>query len=139
MIHIGIDPDTEKSGVACWDSELKAFDYIKTMSFWEIIEEFALWNIPFKVHIEAGWLIKKSNWHANKKQSKIVGEKIAKNVGSNHQVGILLKEYCEHNNIEYRLVKPKGKLNAKTFKNITGYEDSTNPEKRDAGMLVFGL
>jgi hypothetical protein len=139
MIYIGIDPDIEKSGIACWDSESKSFDYIKNMSFWEIIEEFELWNIDINVVIEAGWLIKKSNWHGRAYQSKSVGERIAKNVGSNHQVGILLAEYCEKNNIKYELVKPKGKINSESFKEITKYTKRTNQDQRDAAMLVFGF
>ena len=39
MIHIGIDPDINANGVAVWDTENKAFDFIKNMTFWEVIEE----------------------------------------------------------------------------------------------------
>ena len=137
-IFIGIDPDVELSGIACWDSELKAFDYIKKMSFWDIIEEFKSWNIPLNITIEAGWLIRKSNFHSRSKQSKQVGEKIAKSVGRNHQVGILIYEYCLRQGINVNLVKPKGKINANTFKNITNWQTRTNSEMRDAAMLVFG-
>ena len=144
-IFIGIDPDTDKSGIACWDSELKAFDYIKAMQFWEVIEEFEAWNIPFHVTISAGWLIPKSNFH-NKdriikgkivKQSKSVGEKIALAVGQNHEVGLLIEQYCIINGIPYTLAKPQGKVNAQTFKNITKWQKRTNQDMRDAAMLVF--
>lgn len=139
MIYIGIDPDVKENGVAVWDSELKAFDFIENMDFWEVIEEFESWMIPISVVIEAGWLIKKSNWHNRKGQSKAVGEKIAKSVGANHQVGILFYEYCLKNNINVTLEKPKGKVKADYFKKLTGYKKQTNQDKRDAGMLVFGL
>ena len=135
--HIGIDPDTEKNGIACYDSETKTFVYVTNMSFWQVIEEIESWLIPIHVVIEAGWLIKKSNWHNRAGQTKSTGEKIAKAVGRNHQVGILLYEYCLKNNIEVTLVKPKGKINKTTFKNITKWEKRTNQDSRDAGMLVF--
>jgi hypothetical protein len=138
-IAIGIDPDVDNSGIACWDKTTKSFDYIKNMSFWDIIEEFEAWNINIEVVIEAGWLIKKSNWHGHSLQNKSVGERIAKNVGSNHQVGKLLNEYCLKKGIKVTLVKPKGKINAKTFKNITNYKERTNQDKRDAAMLVYGM
>ena len=95
-------------------------------------------NIPINVVIEAGWLHKKSNWHGRAGQTKSVGEKIAKSVGRNHQVGILLKEYCEIKGIKHTLVKPKGKVKADYFKKLTGYTKRTNQDQRDAGMLVFG-
>lgn len=139
MIYIGIDPDIEASGIACWDSETKEFDYIKSMSFWDVINEFECWNIHINVIIEAGWLHSKSNWHGRAYQSKSVGERIAKNVGSNHQVGILITEYCEIKNINYRLVFPRGKVKADYFKKLTGYTKRTNQDQRDAAMLVYGL
>jgi len=139
MIYIGIDPDIEASGIACWDTETLEFDYIKNMSFWEIIEEFDLWNVRITVIIEAGWLISKSNWHGKAYQSKSVGEKIAKNVGSNHQIGILIAEYCEKYGMAYELKKPLGKVKSDYFKKITGYTKRTNQDQRDAAMLVYGL
>ena len=138
MIYIGIDPDVEKSGVAIYDTSDKSLElYCKT--FWEVIEEIEAYLHPITVVIEAGWLIKKSNWHGKVNQSKTAGERIAKNVGSNHQVGKLLVEYCEWKNINYKLVKPMGKIDHFRFKKFTGYKGKTNQEKRDAGMLVFGL
>jgi hypothetical protein len=68
---------------------------------------------------------------------------ISKKVGRNHQVGMLIGELCERNGIDYEIMKPlklvKGKkMDAKTFKLITKYEGRTNPETRDAALLVFG-
>lgn len=129
-IHIGIDPDLIKSGVAVWDSELKQFDFIKRMAFWEVIEEIECWNIPVEVVIEAGWLNKPKNFHDKKlivsasnaagklkltgaaRESfiynylKKAGERVSANVGENHAVGKLLEQYCQDNKIRYRLVQP---------------------------------
>lgn len=136
-IHIGIDPDVHKSGIAIWDSKNKRFNYIGLMSFWEIINEFESQTKPFEVVIEGGWLINKSNWHDRPGQSKQAGEAIAKNVGRNHQVGLLLRDYCKNNRITVRTPTPQGKITDFGFKKITKWAHPTNQEQRDAAMLVF--
>lgn len=136
-IHIGIDPDVEKSGIAVWDSELKQFDFIQRLTFWQIIDVIDAYSEPIEVVIEAGWLSKKSNWHGNTKQSKQVGETIAKNVGRNHQIGILLEQYCKLSNIRCLLMPPRGKVIESTFVNLTKWDSKTNQDERDAAMLVW--
>jgi len=138
-MFIGIDPDVDKSGFAAWDGN--QFVELDNMVFWEIIDALAnystLYQRRLRVMIEAGWLNKKSNYHYAKNKS--TGERIAKNVGSNHQVGKLLAEYCDTNNINFELIRPTNKkLDSISFKQLTGYSKQTNPEKRDAGMLVWG-
>lgn len=137
-IFIGIDPDVDKSGFAVWDKEEKTLEVSKK-TFWEMIEGFQSRSVPFRVIIEAGWLINKSNWHGNSGQSKRAGERIAKNVGSNHQVGKLIEQYCIKNDIPYSLVKPKGKVSAEYFKKVTGHSKGFNQDMRDAAMLVYGM
>lgn len=140
MKWIGIDPDVDKSGFAVWDSDSKTLEVVFCESFFEILEniEFQIISFDVTVIIEAGWLIKKSNWHNKKRQTKAVGEKIAKAVGANHQIGKLFVEYCKINNIKFIEVKPMGKKNAEQFKKITGWAKRTNSEVRDAAMLVYG-
>lgn len=141
MIYIGIDPDVDKNGFAYYHTLTKSLE-LKSYSFWDLIEEIERvlyildFDDSFHVVIEGGWLNKKSNWHGG---NKLASSRIAKNVGSNHQVGKLIVEYCEQNGIPHEVVKPtKSKLNAETFKKVTGYEGRTNQETRDAAMLVFG-
>lgn len=141
MIFIGIDPDVDKSGFAVWCSKSKALKELKVSRFFELIYEIdSIISEGFEVVvcIEAGWLIKKSNFHSRKGQTKAVGEKIAKAVGANHQVGKLIAEYCDNKKIAFGLIKPQGKKNADEFKKITGYVKRTNSEMRDSAMLVFG-
>jgi hypothetical protein len=100
------------------------------------------------VLLEAGWL-NKSNFHLQykDKKGKIVkinskqAAETGRRVGQNHQVGILILEMCQGMGIPCRLIKPLDpnlwKDSAAVFKNITGYEGVTNPEKRDAAMLGF--
>ena len=141
MIYIGIDPDVDKNGFAVWDANDKSLNYIGVCRFFGLINEIESLIATGEdviVFIEAGWLIRKSNFHSKKGQTKSVGEKIAKAVGANHQVGKLLAEYCDDKKIAYALIRPQGKKKADEFKRITGYQKRTNSEMRDAAMLVFG-
>lgn len=160
MIYIGIDPDVDKSGVAIFDSDTKSFDDITTMSFWDLVEYIEGWLIPITVVIEHCWHDNKANFHGRYAQSKSVGETIGKHVGANHQVGRLLEEYCMTHDVDYDLVKPltfseknvyrmiaktklytkeqtPNKIKSDTFKKVTGYQDRTNQEGRDAALIVM--
>jgi hypothetical protein len=96
------------------------------------------------VHLEAAWLIQKSNWHTSYKDkfgkvhemSSLVREKAAKNVGENHAVGKLLELYLKKHNIPYKLYKPNpgrdSKWDANWFNKITNFNAKSNQEQRDA-------
>jgi len=137
-IWIGIDPDIDKSGVAVWDSSRCILESIECLSFFDAIETIELLDEFYNaiVIIEAGWLIKKSNWHGAK--NKNIAAKIGANVGANHQVGRLFAEYCTEKDVNYVLERPMGKKDAKEFKRLTGWTRRTNSEQRDSAMLVFG-
>ena len=133
---IGIDPDLDKSGVAIWasDKTLK----LECLNLPELVGFFtANKNEIEKVVIEAGWLIKKSNWHGGAKLG--IAEKKAKNVGENHATGKHIECFARAIGLNVQLLKPQGKKTHDEFVRITGYEGRTNPEKRDAGMLVYGM
>lgn len=142
MLYIGIDPDVDKSGIAAWIDK-KKYLKIESMSFFDIYEGLRLLKeeqIEIKVRIEAGWLNQKSNFHNRPGQSKRVGERIAKNVGSNHQVGKLIGEMCEHLGIEYEFVKPMGKVTPEYFEKLTGIKvKKKDQDMIDAAMLVYGI
>lgn len=135
-IYIGIDPDIDKSGIAVWnkaDRSLKLF----TLSFFDVLFLLDTHQPHCSIIIEAGWLNKLSTWHAAQGRAS---ERIAKNVGENHAIGKLLKQYCSRNRYRYELKQPKrSKVNAEQFAKMTGITERTNQEKRDAAMLVYGL
>lgn len=137
MIKIGIDPDVDKSGICVFSTNYKKIVELKNEPFFTILEILDGYQLMFDVvvYVEAGWLINKSNWH--KDQGQLRRERIAKNVGANHQIGKLFEQYCIEQNISYKLIKPKGKIDAKRFKMITGWAGRTNQDMRDACMLVF--
>lgn len=136
-IIIGIDPDLEKSGVAILGQSLE----LKNLTFSETVELFRTHQDEIKkVVVEAGWQNKKSNTHGRIGQSKIVGERIAKNVGENHATGKLLVEMARSLGLPVVEVKPtRTKLKAEDFNRITGWQGRTNQEQRDAGMLIWGM
>jgi len=140
IFYIGIDPDTNKSGFAVYNADSKRLTLVKSLKFPELINELERWEYRIiKVRIEAGWLNAKSNFHSSAGQTKAAGERIAKNVGRNQEVGKKIAEMCDYMGIEYELIKPIGTKNidSKTFAKITGWVGSTNQDSRDAAMLVW--
>ena len=102
---IAIDPDTEKSGVALLDlkrSEVEA----RAMPFPELLDmlrDVSQWTSPLKVIVEGGWLVAKSNYHYARGKG---GERIAKNVGANHETGRKIVEMLEYWGIQHEVVHP---------------------------------
>ena len=132
---IGIDPDCSKSGVAFYEDEIT----VKMLGFFELYDFLLKNKDKIKIVIvESSWLVGKSNWHSNPKQSKFVGETIAKKVGANHETGRKIVEMCEYLGIRYTLQMPLGtkNINSVIFKSLTGIK-SSNQDMRDAYMIVY--
>lgn len=147
-IIIGIDPDTDKNGVAIYER----IEGIKTISFKSLpffgLFDFLVHNSPRinTVVIEGGWLNSKSNFRNTKGTS--VNATIGKYVGANHETGRKIVEMCEYLGVTYRVVKPlrkiwkgrDGKITHPELENFTKLKLSrTNQEQRDAALLVWGL
>lgn len=134
-LHIGIDPDLHKSGYALWwpeERKMELFDYTMYELMCELLYQHRSHDVT--VYLEAGHTVKK-HWH-----KKSVGT--ANNVGKNHAVGQIIEAFLKAEKIPYMLLKPAGYSNYDhgTFCKITGWpvKVKTNPEKRAAGMMVFG-
>lgn len=142
IIYIGIDPDTKASGVAHYNKQLQTM-VLHNMPFFDLYDYLlksklvTRYGIRLKVIIEAGWLKKKSNWHGDVKQEKHVGERISKNVGSNHETGRKIVEMCNYLEIEHELVLPMGKVTPEYFASMTG-QKVRDQDMIDAGCLVWG-
>jgi len=134
-ILIGIDPDVTKSGIAIKRGGVLE---VSTMSFFDLLNTLkAIANSNVLVRIEAGWLNKKSNFHGNKAQSKVVGERIAAKVGANHEVGKKIVEMCEYVGVAYELGRPMtSKWTPQYFERITGIK-TRNQECVDAAVLIL--
>ena len=141
---IAIDCDVDKSGVAYLFVPTREFtlssltfpkllDYLQTVKFT---------IIDVVVIVEAGWLNAKSNFHG---QSGNAGQRIAKNVGANHQTGKHIIEMCKHIGLEVVEQKPIAKTWRGRDKKITheelayftGIMGKTNQEERDAALLAW--
>lgn len=134
---IGIDPDTQKSGVAVWVREKRQLMVAAPLTFFELFDILSLNKPKIElVRIEAGWLNAKSNFHGRPYQTKAAGERIAKNVGSNHEVGRKIVEMCQYLEIPHVTVKPLGKVNRPYFEAITKLKGK-NQDVMDAVMLVW--
>ena len=102
---IAIDPDTEKSGVALLDLKHREAE-ASAMPFPELIDmlrDVSQWTSPCKVIVEGGWLVSKSNYHYAKGRG---GERIAKNVGANHETGRKIVEMLAYWGIEHEVIHP---------------------------------
>jgi hypothetical protein len=148
-VIIGIDPDVDKSGVCLLYTHSQhvllanvAFPALldKLLELRESTKRIGLCLI---VVVEAGWLVDKSNYHETHGSA---GEKIAKNTGSNHQVGKLILEMCRHYGIEcdeqYPLTKgwrgPKGKITHEEIASfISSFPKFSNQETRDAALIAW--
>ena len=104
---IAIDPDTEKSGVATLDLDGMEV-HAEAMPFPVLLEELSNTQClsrgkNFKVIVEGGWLVSKSNYHYARGRG---GERIAKNVGANHETGRKIVEMLAHWGIEHEVIRP---------------------------------
>ena len=143
---IAIDPDVDKSGVAALQIEGKHL-VMHSLKFPELIDLLKWINedkihFPFMVVVEAGWLNAVSNYHTAAGRR---GQRIAKNVGANHQVGKMIVEMCEHYNIPVTTIKPlkkmwqgkDGKITQEEIASFTGIIGRNNQEERDAALLAW--
>ena len=145
---IGIDPDKVKSGVAWLKPSTKQLE-LSNLSFPLLLEYLQYCkrkseelNESLVVVVEAGWLNAKSCFHAAQGKQ---AEKIAKDVGANHETGRKIIEMCEHYGINVVAKAPlakcwKGKdkkITHDELASFTGIMGRTNQDARDAALLAW--
>lgn len=138
---VGLDPDVDRVGYALLNPNKELF--LERKSFFDLVDWFSFMSErPYLVastliKIEAGWLNSTANYR--KGGNPKVREEIARKVGRNHQVGILLAEACERYKLDYELIKPTvTKTTPAMFYKITGIK-TKDQEMIDAAMLIVGL
>ena len=132
MIYIGIDTGVN-TGVAVWSILEQKF--ISVFSC-KILEAF---NFVLDINEETTITLiiedaRKRKWYGDNAESKRQG------AGSIKRDCQIWEDFAQMYNIESFFVHPKRnmtKLNAKTFRQITGWQGRTNEHSRDAAMLVF--
>ena len=147
-VIIGIDPDKEKSGIGILNMSTRKLE-LTYMSFPVLLDNLQAWkkdeadnNRKVIVIVEAGWMNAKSCFH--KAQGKSA-EKIAKDVGANHETGRKIIEMCEHYGIEVIAQAPlrkcwrgkDGKITHEELAYFTGITGRENQDARDAGLLAW--
>lgn len=155
-IIIGIDPDSEKNGVAFFEKKTKRLE-ATTLTFPELLDYIRQENrkaleadLRLVVIIEAGWL-NKTHWHLNPFDSRQKCAKIGNDVGRNHETGRKIAEMLDHWGILHEEIKPlplkaggmnlwagkDGKITAEELKALTGLTGRTNQEARDAALIAW--
>lgn len=144
---IGIDPDVDKSGVAELNistREVEWFlltfplliDYLRSIRKKHLQKESVL------VVVEAGWLNKKSCFHDAQGRK---AEKVAKDVGANHETGRKIIEMARHYGFEVVEAPPLlkcwkghgGKITHEELSCFTNIKGKTNQDVRDAILLAW--
>lgn len=174
-IVIGIDPDKAKSGIGIVRIREGAFGLSQaqveadTLAFPALVSrirtlyldiemqnkrerDWAAYSrnptepelTKLEIWVEAGWLEKKSNHHGLQGRR---AEKIAKDVGANHQTGRLIIEMLDSMGIEAREAQPLVKCWKGSDRKITHEEldrivggmpgRRSNQEERDALLLAW--
>lgn len=148
-LTIGIDPDTEKSGVCSWDRTSKSVT-LQTLTFFELYEYLnQKKHVIDMVKVEAGWKNVKNNFHGAKNAS--TAARIGANVGANQETGKKIVEMCQYLGIAVKEVKPlkkvwkskDGKISHDElqqqlkFRGIPPITGRTNPESRDAALICL--
>lgn len=155
-VYVGIDPDTAKSGIAVLRLDPVGLE-LAALPFPELLDRLLSLRDSVVIRgggrlavvIEAGWMNAKSNFHG---PSGRRGERIAKNVGANHETGRKIAEMCRHWGIPCRETAPLplrmggrslwsgagGKITHGELVAATGIAlGSSNQEERDAALLAW--
>lgn len=145
---IAIDPDTVKSGVAVLETETRKME-TSSLTFALLLDYLQFVKAKakeagktFAVVVEAGWLAQKSNYHGVNGRK---GERIAKNVGANHETGRKIVELCRHWGMDVVEQRPlqkmwrgrDGKITAEELQAVTGLTGRTSQDARDAALLAW--
>lgn len=137
---VGIDPDLVKSGVAIWLGrdlmELKALTLLDLFTW---VQSADAEGVLFVLEdVEANKLV-----FRRKGQNTRQMQRIAQNVGQVKATARQIRQVLDQVGADYILVPPlKGamkqpKKNADLFKKMTGWQGSSNEDKRDAAMLAL--
>lgn len=134
---IAIDPDTDKSGVAFLElssgkMETSVLGFAKLLEYLKFAKQTSEQTAQtVLIIIEAGWMNAKSNFHGGNNN---IGQRIAKNVGANHEVGRKIAEMCEYYGLEVKLQKPLTKK-----KDENGKRKKITTEELNEKLIEKGL
>lgn len=139
---IGIDPDTEASGIALWcieRNEYLAYTRTRFFDIYDYFDQLLSRGIRFEVAIEAGWRNPSIMHHVSPLASLNKAASIGANVGANHETGRKLVEMCEWFGIKHWLLTPtSSKWTPTMLKHLTGITLAKSQQDIiDAMRLVY--
>lgn len=136
-IVIGIDPDSERHGVAIYaDGKLESLQMLNTV---EVVRDvLQVWKEPlFSIeNVMANQFV----YARNVKSSKAAQSKVAMHIGRCQQAQVELIRALDSYGIKYVLHKPQsGNWSDKRelFERITGWAKQSNPDTRAAAYFGF--
>jgi len=156
-IIIGIDPDTEKSGVCFLETatrilEVSSLTLPQLIDYLEFVKSKKMnYNEKIVVVVEASWTTT-HNHHLAGKHTLASASKTGYNIGRNHQQGIVICEMAKKLGFEVVEQPPlrkcwkgiNGKITHKELQNLLynsglGMLDkkTSNQEERDAALICF--
>lgn len=146
MLYIGIDTGVN-TGVAVWDNRKRSFALVKTMKIHEAMELVRETSERSKAGNSDRVVIRvedprQRTWFGTERMSREEERKKLQGVGSVKRDATIWEDFLKDLGVPYEMVAPKRnktKLTSRQFKQITGWETSTNEHNRDAAMLVFGF
>ena len=141
MIYIGIDPDTEKSGVAYFNKDAKEtclynLNYMDLFDYLAVFSNFTSTSVL--VVIEKGEQ-NKAIFNAHKAKNKQVAAKIGVSVGRNFEATNIIEQFCIYLELDYEFYKPNFKKIDNKFvqQQFNVNLKRTNEEQRDALRCIM--
>lgn len=139
--RIGIDPDTDKSGVATMENG--KYVTLECLTLSELIDLFQKHSKDKNtVFVVEDVLAHKPTFRRGD-HSQAVRNNISQKVGMVKASCKMIVSMLEQYQCNYEMCRPlkgfakKAKTNAEFFNRITGWTGKTNSDKRDAAMLIY--
>lgn len=135
--YIGIDTGVN-TGFAIWDKQQKSFYSIQSIMIHDALNAVTNWynqNIISEMFVRVEDA-RKRKWFGKRSDFKVQG------AGSIKRDAKIWEDFLNDLGVDFEMVAPKNnktKMNAESFKKITGWQGKTNEHARDAAMLVYGL
>ena len=139
---VGIDPG-KATGVAVWCPETNEFEEVASFSFWEAVQYLDPYLLAGMVGLAVVEDSRKTGLFRQRLggAASLIGAK-GRSLGRVDRDCLLWIQLFHRHEIPViaRSTKNKAKkVDAQTFRNLTGWKQVTNKHGRDAGMNVFGL
>ena len=136
IYSIGIDPG-KSTGFAVYHIQEEKLVRLETLSFWSAFGQTLIYEPDNVSRVVIELPDSKHVWHKDANGTAAI-QRQAVNVGSVLREAELLAMGIENAGYNVQTTNPRGKVDAKRFKMITGWTGQSNQHERDAGLLCFG-